>query len=240
MVETYTPRKLKTLIAYLRKCSENSNLIFRGVENKAFTLAPSLYRQIITYDPNRDNFEKIINKDCMDDVYMDYTYNVNEVTELFNIFNYKNVPPVDRFIIYTKLQHLGVKTRLLDFSFTFEVALFFACSYWSPAAIFDNKNNLSSKDGALYIVDINRFGNQIINLDDADEDDENFLAFCDDDNFSYISNSKSTSDFIFVKRFSYDEWERQENQNCCFVLFPSLVNEKYELPDNYVHKKNNY
>lgn len=68
MVDTYTPRKLKTLIAYLRKCSENSNLIFRGVENKAFALAPSLYRQIITYDPNRDNFEKIINKDCMDDV----------------------------------------------------------------------------------------------------------------------------------------------------------------------------
>ena len=234
-----TPSNFEELLNILEECSKDAKLVYRGVENKNYILSPVEYREIGKIDINEELLKYEKNQERFDDVCLNLSFNEEEIKELYNLFNYSSKPAFDRFDIYTKLQHLGFKTRLLDFSTSFEIALFFACSYWDPCFVSKkcSKNDNSTKDGLIYVIDTSLFGNQIINLDDVDENDEEILNYFDDQLYGCNSGNKTTGDFLFIRSFTYDDWFRMKKQKSCFVLFPQLVELKYVLPDKYVYKK---
>ncbi|NLZ36898.1 MAG: FRG domain-containing protein [Clostridiales bacterium] len=95
---------------------------FRGQSNYKWTLIPSLYR---------DN--TFIKEESL-------------ILESMNMFP-EEFEGLDKFSILVKLQHYGMKTRLLDLTENPLVALYFACNENN------GKNDKESKDGALYIFD---------------------------------------------------------------------------------------
>ncbi len=102
--------------AALRTTESKTLRFFRGQSNYDWTLSPSLYRE------NLFNKERAL------------------ILEAINMFP-EEFEGLDKFSILVKLQHYGMKTRLLDLTENPLVALYFAC----------NENN--DKDGAIYIFD---------------------------------------------------------------------------------------
>lgn len=237
--KTITIDNLDKLIIVLKEYSKDTNLVYRGVENKNYILSPAAYREIGKIDINEKLLKRKINMERLDNVCLNLSYGEEEIEELYKFFDFSSKPAFERFNVYTKLQHLGFKTRLLDFSTSYLIALFFACSYWNPSFVSKRcrKNDNSYKDGLIYVIDTSFFGKQIINLDDVDENDEEILDYFNDQLYGCISGGKTIGDFLFIRSFTYDDWPRMKNQKSCFVLFPQLVEEKYVLPDKYVYKK---
>lgn len=93
---------------------------YRGQSNYDWILSPSLYRTDPKTNESLFNKEKVL------------------IWEAMNMFP-EEFEGLDKFSILVKLQHYGMKTRLLDLTENPLVALYFAC----------NKNH--DKDGAFYI-----------------------------------------------------------------------------------------
>ncbi len=98
---------------------------FRGQSNYEWNLSPALYRIDPKTNESLFNREKVLIWEAM-----------NKFPEEFE--------GLDKFSILVKLQHYGMKTRLLDLTENPLVALYFACN--------ENPN----KDGAFYIFDNTR------------------------------------------------------------------------------------
>lgn len=116
----------------------NGNIWFRGINNNSYSLDSGLFR---------------LNLSTLDDY-------LNLEKKYYNIFKSNcyslNVTSNDLELLYT-MQHHGVRTRLLDWSESLSVALFFACLDWNssiPARIWmlnPNKLNKLSIDND-YII----------------------------------------------------------------------------------------
>lgn len=106
--------------------------IFRGVPNKKFKMIPSLLRNDAV-DDYGNYYEEFIN---------------NAVLKL------RKVVKVDYLTSIEYLQHFGCKTNLLDFSNSFLVALYFACS------------DCFDEDGKVYVLDITKYNEYLKEIND--------------------------------------------------------------------------
>lgn len=142
--------------------SAKGTVFFRGQSNKEWDLIPSIARNVENYSFNNEieNYKK--NK---------VSSEKNTISTLF------------------KMQHYGEKTRLLDITSNYEIALYFACS--------DNFD----KDGSLFIIkklniltDENIsiiqkvFNNLELNSKEKNEINENFVL---DEEYLMYNNSRS-------------------------------------------------
>ncbi|MFO3791091.1 FRG domain-containing protein [Bacillus mojavensis] len=101
----------KDILDSVREFSTNSNIWFRGHSSNSYTLDSGLFR--LNFDNTR-NYIELENQL--------YTYYKNLGYMLHN----ENNP---WYLLYS-MQHYGVKTRLLDWTESFSVALFFATENW--------------------------------------------------------------------------------------------------------------
>lgn len=106
--------------------------IFRGVPNKKFKMIPSLLRNDAV-DDYGNYYEEFLN---------------NAVLKL------RKVVKVDYLTSIEYLQHFGCKTNLLDFSNSFLVALYFACS------------DCFDEDGKVYVLDITKYNEYLKEIND--------------------------------------------------------------------------
>lgn len=98
-------------------------IVFRGQANSDFVLVPSGLRgdHIDTADSQMFRF----------------------VDEMKNLFNF------DELTCIEIAQHFALPTRMLDFSYSFDVALFFACH--------DSKGRYTDKDGKVFIFNKSKY-----------------------------------------------------------------------------------
>ena len=106
--------------------------IFRGVPNKDFKLIPSLLRE-----------------DAVDDYGNYYDEFLNDAINKLN-----KIIKVDYLNCMEYLQHFNCKTNLLDFSYSFLVALYFACS------------DYPEEDGKVYVLDVNKYEDYLKEIND--------------------------------------------------------------------------
>ena len=98
-------------------------IVFRGQANSEFVLIPSGLRgrHIGTADSQMFRF----------------------VDEMKNLFNF------DELTCIEIAQHFALPTRMLDFSYSFDVALFFACH--------DARGRYADKDGKVFIFNKSKY-----------------------------------------------------------------------------------
>ncbi|MCU4969305.1 hypothetical protein CN596_11485 [Bacillus toyonensis] len=107
--------KWKRILDDVSEFTSNSNIWFRGHSSTRYTLDSGLFRL------NMNNINEYISLETQL-----YTYYKNLGYMLHNEDN-------PWHILYS-MQHYGVKTRLLDWSESFAVALFFATENWSSGS----------------------------------------------------------------------------------------------------------
>ena len=180
--------------------NKGDNYIFRGCTCKDYVLSPSAYR------------------DCLNDDIPDILYYAErEHNALLNVIK-KFVNKENYFYAYYYGQHYGFKTRLLDFSWDPLVALVFACAEWSPTNIEKTKDI----DGILYVLDSKKYKK----LDLNNYEDLGNLLVCHGDNISKHGDvDLSVVNFIDPNK----DVKRLKNQEGCFLLFPQITEEIYEI-----------
>ena len=87
--------------------------VFRGIPNESYGIQASAYRRLKKDDRNFEKFLHI-NQDLIDEV-------------ILRGFNEKNGRKLNHLEILAELQHFGAATCLIDFSYSAQVALWFAC-----------------------------------------------------------------------------------------------------------------
>lgn len=109
-----------------------NNYIYRGQSDAQWTLQPSLER--LLQDPSkRDSLVKL------------ETYSLRSFMSKFHLYDTENNQRPDSKLAWlAAMQHYGVPTRLLDFSESPYIALYFALESHTP---------LSHSDFALYAID---------------------------------------------------------------------------------------
>lgn len=116
--------KVSSYAEYMEELDGRGDVIvFRGQANSEFVLIPSGLRgkHIHTADSQMFRF-------------------VDEMKQLFNF---------DELTCIEIAQHFALPTRMLDFSYSFDVALFFACH--------DAKGRYAENDGKVYIFNKSRY-----------------------------------------------------------------------------------
>lgn len=122
------PDKVNSYDEYLRSLNGRGDVIvFRGQANSEFVLIPSGLRG--------DHI------DIADDQMFRF---VDEMKRLFDF---------DELTCIEIAQHFALPTRMLDFSYSFDVALFFACH--------DAKGRYTENDGKVFIFNKSRYENYL-------------------------------------------------------------------------------
>ena len=98
-------------------------IVFRGQLNSSFVLIPSGLRPEHSADADKKMFAF-----------------VKEMKTLFGF---------DELTCIEIAQHFSLPTRMLDFSYSYDVALFFAC--------YDSRNKYTDKDGKVYIFNKSKY-----------------------------------------------------------------------------------
>lgn len=104
---------------------------FRGEEDVSYHLQPKLCRYGRTFS-ELTSLEPLLMADFKHMLISAGLYNHIQV-------GFLNAPFHDEWLLYQQAQHLGLATRFLDWTLSFEVAIYFACE------------SLKSKDGKLYV-----------------------------------------------------------------------------------------
>ena len=94
--------------------------VFRGISNESYGIQASAYRRLKKDDRNFEKFLQI-NQDLIDEV-------------ILRGYNEKNGRKLSDLEILAELQHFGAATCLIDFSYSAQIALWFACRLGSKAS----------------------------------------------------------------------------------------------------------
>ncbi len=152
----------------------NHNFIFRGVNNASFKLLNSAQREWISKDLDRNDytyFQYIVNiikstKNEQDGVIYKYLSAFNEKVTDLSVLSY--------------IQHFGAPSPFLDFTYSFEKALFFAMHKANDLDI--SKKNELHDYVSLYIINLenNAIVKSVLNTDNFSKNrkiDNNYSPF---------------------------------------------------------------
>lgn len=203
----------KDIIESLNKY-KNDGYIFRGMINSEYALSPSIYRILCRADVKREAYE-------------DVDYKIEETCKFIELIGGDDK---DKIFNYFAIQHLGVNTKLLDFTFDPYVALWFAINEW------DISKDDTNKDGIIYVIDRTQF--RTVNTDDYDLLKE--ILFESNEQVSSINEeicgekrSVDNKGILFLKPINgLINIKRISNQKSCFLLFPPYAEAIYELDRN--------
>ena len=195
------------------KSYESKGYIFRGCKDFNYRLIPTIYRDL-NFDSDDDLPLEIV------DTYNDELKYLIELAHESDDINAS---------IFLNSRHLGLKSALLDFSFSSEVALLFACVDWNTCRVADDKDD---SDGIIYVFNPTKF--RAINFNDYSL--LWHLLFKSEIQPESIGDGKGNID-IDLSSFNYLTFNgsfisnsRSENQKSCLVLFPDVRFGIYEIP----------
>ena len=197
---------IEELFSFLNELFRDNNLIYRGCTSIDYKLTPGFYRGV---------------DDKWDTLGVDREEEQRELLSLFIKF----VEKENLFDFYFQAQHCGVRTKLLDFSYSPFIALLFAVEDWT----LDNSNE--NDDGVLYVLNCSKFScidsSKFDLLSELLLEDEGTIGLQIDgrkaDNCE-IKFIKPPKDSKYVKRI--------ENQKSCFLYFPKMCQMITSLDDS--------
>ena len=132
------PARIKTLAEFMEwaKRFNPGEYVFRGVTNEAYKIQASAYRRLKNEEDR--NFERFleINKDLIDET-------------ILRGYDERNGRQFKQLEMLAELQHHGAATCLIDFSYSAQVALWFACVQDSKTSQ-DSDNPPNGKVFAVY------------------------------------------------------------------------------------------
>ena len=139
------PARIKTLAAFMKwaKKFDPGQYVFRGVTNEAYKIQASAYRRLKNEDDR--NFERFleINKDLIDET-------------ILRGYDEGNGRQLSQLEMLAKLQHHGAATCLIDFSYSAQIALWFACGQDSKTSkncdSKTSKNSENPSNGKVFAV----------------------------------------------------------------------------------------
>ena len=166
-MEKKEPPRITTLnefiewVERLKKQVEQSNLgkcLFRGLSNKEYSIEASAWRRL-KHEADQNNFE----------IFLEINTSLINDARLYE-HDHKNGRELKDLEVLAELQHFRVATCLIDFTYSAQVALWFACqsSYGkSPnsekladgkvGVVFDNTNKIKQITPDLLNEEINAF-----------------------------------------------------------------------------------
>ena len=167
------PARIKTLAEFMKwaKRFTPGKYVFRGIRNEAYPIRASAYRRLKEDDRDFEKFLQI-NKDLI------------EETTLRG-YNERNGRPLNELEMLAELQHHGAATCLIDFSYSAQIALWFACGQDSKTSkdcdsktLQDCKNPPNGKVFAVYnqLPNFKKVKSNMLTdkIDDFLQDAENF------------------------------------------------------------------
>jgi len=108
------PARIKTLAEFMKwaKKFTPGDYVFRGIRNETYPIRASAYRRL----KNDRNFERFlqINKDLIDET-------------ILRGYDERNGLQLSHLEMLAELQHHGAATCLIDFTYSAQIALWFAC-----------------------------------------------------------------------------------------------------------------
>ena len=108
------PTRIKTLAEFMKwaKKFTPGDYVFRGIRNETYPIRASAYRRL----KNDRNFERFlqINKDLIDET-------------ILRGYDERNGRQLSHLEMLAELQHHGAATCLIDFTYSAQIALWFAC-----------------------------------------------------------------------------------------------------------------
>ena len=132
------PVQIKTLAEFMKwaKRFNPGEYVFRGVPNEIYGIQASAYRRLKNEDDR--NFERFleINKDLIDET-------------ILRGYDERNGRQLNHLEMLAELQHHGAATCLIDFSYSAQIALWFACGQDSKTTQ-DSDNSPNGKVFAVY------------------------------------------------------------------------------------------
>lgn len=169
--------------------------IFRGVPNKKYKMLPSLLRN-----------------DALNDYGNYYKEFLNNA-----VIKLSKVVKVDYLTSIEYLQHFDCKTNLLDFSNSFLVALYFACS------------DCFDEDGKVYVLDITKYNEYLKEINDPtckfDVTSTNVINYL----IEYNNNGTISIDGIGIHNPIIVQptllFDRIRSQNGLFMLWGSNIDD---------------
>lgn len=171
-----------------------SHYLFRGQSDNDWTLKPNLLRILNKYNIDRElglKFEKTLEREYISKAHF------FKQTKIVGVYSGQTA------LNFSIMQHYGVPTRLLDWSSSPYVALYFAIS-----------SNLD-KDGALYLFNTT--------LMESVLKEEKYIT--EKDNL-FINQEESNYLAPVITNF---ESLRYSNQQACFTIAADLLKDHYEL-----------
>ena len=183
--------------------SYENHFVYRGHTEKSWTLESSI-RRIFTNDKLEDRIRKA------------ETFSLEQFKSKFHLYDTTNKTPTTKLEWLSLMQHYGVPTRLLDFTESPYVALYFAIETYNPR---------QEDDFALYAIDYRSTLQR--SIDEIKKSDKAF-------SYTY-EDAQRKQDEIYEKvidRFSYDIlWVtepkevnlRLDRQAGCFLLSGNLT-----------------
>jgi len=140
-MKTVTINDIQDLIREL--LSFTNHYVFRGQSVSEWKLTPALERIISSEKWNAETVERM------------EEYSLNKFTSRFHLYDRENKLPVSKLEWLSLMQHYGVPTRLLDFSSSPFLALYFAM---------ENTTFESSSDCAVYAIDYRGVMNESLRI----------------------------------------------------------------------------
>lgn len=127
------PARIKTLAEFMKwaKRFNPGQYVFRGVTNEDYKIQASAYRRLKNEDDR--NFERFlqINKDLIDET-------------ILRGYDERNGRQLSHLEMLAELQHHGAATCLIDFTYSAQIALWFACGQDSKTS--QDCDSKTSKD----------------------------------------------------------------------------------------------
>ena len=157
------PARIKTLAEFMKwaKKFDPGQYVFRGVTNETYKIQASAYRRLKNEDDR--NFERFleINKDLIDET-------------ILRGYDERNGRQFKQLEMLAELQHHGAATCLIDFSYSAQIALWFACGQDSKTSqdcdsktLKDCENSPNGKVFAVYnqLPDFKKVKSNMLNND---------------------------------------------------------------------------
>lgn len=171
--------------------------IFRGQANSQWGLLPALERVVGT-----ENYRTGVKK---------YeAYSLMTFKKRFELYNKTNFHPASLLSWLSTMQHYGIPTRLLDFTESPYVALYFALEAYNP---------LSKNDFSLYAINYKEYMNcsieKIKSIDHSFDETPNSIATHSDASFDQIADLNS--DIVWITEPGVYN-ERIDKQRGCFLI----------------------